>query len=244
MTDQAKIWYSFYGGCSVDDAISFYEKGDFPWVVNLENNFVVIQKEIQSYIEQNDDRIKPYFNVNLVTKAKKWRTFAFFFWKWKVKKNMKKCPKTISILQQIPNIVSASVSILEPGVQIKPHRGDTNAIMRLHLSLVSPVGLPECGFSVNGQEKEWKEGEVFIFNDAAKHTAWNNSDQRRYVLLVDVMRNEYAHKMFIVCSTVLSSLIMQSFFQKMPWLKKLPRPINFFMLKVHATWINLALRIK
>jgi len=244
MEIKSKIWYSFLGGKSEDDAIGLYDNSNFSWVKLLEDNFEVIKGEIAHYIEINEREIKPYFNNDLVTKVKSWKTFAFFFWTWSVNSNIKQCPKTNEILQQIPNIVSASVSILEPGVQIKKHRGDTNAIVRSHLALVAPVGLPDCGFEVNEQKIEWKEGEVFIFNDAAKHTAWNHSDKRRYVLLIDVMRTEYVHKKYTVCSMVLGGLVMQAIFQKTPILKKFPRFIKYIILYSHVILINLVLRIR
>ena len=203
MGKKSKIWYSFQGGYSDDDHIGFYDNAIFPWVDILESNYLTIKNEVQEYITKNEEEIKPYFNKNLVTKEKSWKTFAFFFWNWKVNKNIEQCPETYKVLKNIPNIVSASISILEPGVQIKHHRGDTNAIVRSHLALVSPIGLPDCGFEVNEQKIGWEEGKVFIFNDAAKHTAWNHSDKRRYVLLIDVMRPEFVNKKYTVCGMVL-----------------------------------------
>ena len=244
MEAKIKIWYSFLGGVSDEDHIGFYNNANFPWVKLLEDNFEVIKNEIQNYIVKNENEIKPYFNNSLVTKAKSWKTFAFFFWIWRVNKNIKQCPETNKILKKIPHIVSASVSIMEPGVQIKPHRGDTNAVVRSHLAIVAPVGLPDCGFEVNNQKISWKEGEVFIFNDAAKHTAWNHSDKRRYVLLLDVMRPQYANKKYTVCSMVLGGLIMQSIFQKLPFLKYLPKFGKAIILLSYAGILNILLRFQ
>jgi hypothetical protein len=244
MEAKAKIWYSFLGGVSEEDHIGFYNKEDFHWVRLLEDNYDIIHREISDYIKINDNEIKPYFNESLVTKANSWRTFAFFFWSWKINKNIKRCRETNVILSKIPNIVSASVSIMEPGVQIKPHRGDTNAIVRSHFAIEAPIGLPDCGFQVNDQKIGWEEGEIFIFNDAAKHTAWNHSDKRRYVLLIDVIRTQYVNKKYTVCSTVLGGLVMQSIFQKIPFLKLLPKVGKAIILYSLVGLINLALRIR
>lgn len=244
MKSKSKIWYSFLGGQSEDDNIGYYDNFDFSWVKLLEDNFEVIKNEIQDYIAKNEKEIKPYFNNSLVTKEKSWKTFTFFFWTWKVKSNIEQCPETNKILRQIPNIVSASVSIMEPGVQIKPHRGDTNAVVRSHLALVAPVGLPDCGFEVNEQKNAWQEGKVFIFNDAAKHTAWNHSDKRRYVLLLDIMRTEYVNKKYTVCSMVLAGVLKQFVFQWIPLLKHLPKVVSVAMLYPHALLINALLRVK
>ncbi len=239
----AKVWYSFKGGRS-EEELGFYPKEDFPWAALLEQNAKIIAPEIERYIENNEEAIKPYFNKALVTKAGKWRTFAFFFWKWKVTKNMRECPKTIEVLRKVPGIVSASISILEPNIEIKLHRGDTNAIIRAHLALKAPVQLPDCGFQAAGEQRSWEEGKIFLFNDAAEHKAWNHSNLRRYVLLVDVIRPEFAHKKFTICSTVLSALMLQGFAQKLPILKKFPKIILASILYFNVLWINLVLRVR
>lgn len=244
MTKKSKIWYSFLGGKSEDDDIGFYDKNQFEWTELLEHNYEIIKKEIQDYINKNDNEIKPYFNKNLVTKENSWRTFAFSLWCWKVNKTSKECPKTNEIINQIPNLISACISILEPEVEIKRHRGDTNAIVRAHLALEAPVQLPDCGFEVNNQQKSWEEGKIFIFNDAAIHNAWNRSKKRRYVLLIDVLRPEYNNKKYTVCSMVLGGLVMQSILQKLTFLKKFPKFILAPILFTHVAVINLVLRLR
>ena len=163
---------------------------------------------------------------------------------WQVNKNIKQCPETNKILKTIPNIISASVSILEPGVTIKPHRGDTNAIIRCHLPLIVPAGLPECGFEVVGEKRAWEVGKVIAFNDSAKHSAWNHSDKRRYVLLFDVMRPECVNKKYAVCSMVLGGLVMQSISQKIPFLKYMPKFLKAASLFFYVGIINIILRVK
>lgn len=244
MQREKKIWYSFYGGQSEDDAVSYYDKNIFDWTTQIEDQWQVIGIEIERYLQDNEEKIKPYFNKDLVTKNNSWKTSAFFFWKWSVKKNMKQCPQTMSILNKIPGILSASISILESDITIKPHRGDTNAIVRAHLALKVPHSLPGCGFQVNDEQRSWEEGKLILFNDAAKHTAWNNTQDRRYVLLFDVIRPEFQNKKFTVSSRVLAGLLMQAIVQKMPFIKKLPKFILAAKLFTFAFFINLILRFR
>ena len=240
----SKIWYSFQGGVSEDDEIGFYDKAKLPWVKILEENWTIIAEEIESFIKLNEKQIKPYFDENLVSKKNSWRAFTFFLWKWKMKKNIKQCPETDRILQKIPNILSASVSIMESGVKIKPHRGDTNAIMRAHLALKVPASLPECGFKVKYEERSWEEGNVLVFNDAARHEAWNLSKDRRYILLVDVLRPEFSHKKYQVCSLVWASLIMQLLMKTQGIIKHFPSFIKKIMLLIIAGPVYIGLRIR
>ena len=246
MNNKKKIWYSFLdiGGKSDDDHIGYYNNEDFSFVKLLEDNYEEIKAEVQEYIFKNENHLKPYFIKDLTTKENSWKSFAFSKWLWKNKENLKQCPQTQLILNKIPQLISASISIMEPNVQIKPHRGDTNATVRVHLALEAPAHLPDCGFEVNEEKTSWEEGKVFVFNDAALHAAWNLSDKRRYVLLIDVMRPEYVCKKYTICSMVLGGLVMQSILQKVPFLQKLPRFFQLIILYIHVVLINLVLRLK
>lgn len=229
------------GGVSEDDHLGFYNKTTLPWTETLEDNWKTIAGEIFGLVQQQENRLKPYFNESLTGQKKSWKIFTFFVWGWKLKKNMKTCPKTTEILKRIPHVVSASVSILEPGTEINPHRGDTNAVMRSHLALQVPGSLPECGLKVKYDERSWKEGKVLVFNDAARHTAWNLTKERRCVLILDVMRPEYAGKKFQVCSLVLAGLVMQKILQTFRFWNRFPKMIKNLLLYCIAGPINLIL---
>jgi aspartyl/asparaginyl beta-hydroxylase (cupin superfamily) len=74
-------------------------------------------------------------------------------------------------------------SLLRPHTRIPPHTGVTNTRAIVHLPLIVPPG---CGFRVGGETREWVEGRPFAFDDTIEHEAWNNSDQLRAVLILDV----------------------------------------------------------
>jgi aspartate beta-hydroxylase len=74
-------------------------------------------------------------------------------------------------------------SILKPRTRLPAHTGVSNARAIVHLPLIVP---PSCGFRVGGETREWREGEAFAFDDTIEHEAWNDSDQPRVVLILDV----------------------------------------------------------
>lgn len=124
-------------------------------------------------------------------------------------KACRECPGTVNLLRDIPGLVSASVSIMEPHAEIKPHFGDTDAIYRCHLGLVIPGGLPGCGIRVGYEDRAWQHGQLIVFNDANYHTAWNQTDQRRIVMILDIIRPEYLRQQKWICSLVLASIFRQ-----------------------------------
>ena len=42
---------------------------------------------------------------------------------------------------------------------------------------------------MNGEKQEWQNGKCMVFDDTFSHTAVNNSDQTRVVLLLDFTPN-------------------------------------------------------
>jgi len=73
--------------------------------------------------------------------------------------------------------------VLAPRTRIPPHTGVTNARAVAHLPLIVPPG---CAFRVGGETREWTPGEAWVFDDTIDHEAWNDSDQPRLILILDV----------------------------------------------------------
>jgi ornithine lipid ester-linked acyl 2-hydroxylase len=128
-------------------------------------------------------------------------------------------------------LVSAYISKLEAHTEILPHRGDTNGIIRCHLGLTVPGKLPDCGFQAGYDQRSWEEGKLLLFNDAARHLAFNQTEKERVILMLDVVRPEFLHQKNRICLTVLASLLWQLLASKITLLKKSP---GFFKRSVHA----------
>tara|TARA_B100001996_G_scaffold169323_1_gene129098 strand:+ start:766 stop:1434 length:669 start_codon:yes stop_codon:yes gene_type:complete len=92
---------------------------------------------------------------------------------------------TFNLLNRYSEVISVIVAKFPPGRTIPLHRGDRK-IRRFHLGLVVPEG--DIAFQVRGEKKKWEEGKCLGFNDFYEHTAWNNTDEDRINLIVDVKR--------------------------------------------------------
>jgi ornithine lipid ester-linked acyl 2-hydroxylase len=182
----------------------FYDSANFEWAQLIEQKSEVIRAEILDFVTTNNHLFKGYFDKNLVKSDQSWRQAGFYFWGLSNKRVIESCPKTAQLMKSIPNMVSASISILGADSEIKGHNGDTNAIYRCHLPIVVPEGLPNVGFQVEKEQRPWETGKLLIFNDAAYHCAWNHSSDRRIILVFDVIREEYAVQSKFICAKVLS----------------------------------------
>lgn len=212
-------WYNVGGGRYTGGEPAFYNPQQLPWVSVLENNWETMRDELLALLEAQPTRLRPYFiNKQMSFPPRHWKTMGLYFWNFALHKNCRKCPKTVALLKNIPGLTSFSLSVLEANSNINPHQGDTDAIYRCHVGIAIPEGLPNCGFQVGREVRPWEEGKALPFCDAQTHTAWNNSGQRRIILILDVMRPEYVSRQNGICAHVLASSAMQMLYQSFPFL--------------------------
>jgi aspartyl/asparaginyl beta-hydroxylase (cupin superfamily) len=226
-----RLWYMIEGGRYDGSEPPFLDPRDHPWLRTLEDNWETIRDEIQVLLARHESRLEPYFNRAMFFPPRSWKTMGFYFWTWRIHKNCRECPKTTAILESIPNMTAGSLSVLEPHSNINPHQGDTNAIVRTHLGLDIPAPLPACGLQVGREIRGWEEGKALPFIDAMTHSSWNQSDRRRLVLIVDVMRPEFAARTGAICRHVLASTFLQVVYQRFAVLNRMPGSLKF---AIHA----------
>ena len=180
-------------------AIEFHDRDDFPWLPALEAQTDAIRDELRAVVASADnDRFAPYVayadGVPLdqwaeLNRSPRWSAFHLFQRGQVVEHNASRCPKTLSMLRQLPQpqaagrMPAAMFSLLRPQTRIPPHTGVANVRLVVHLPLIIPPG---CGFRVGNETRVWQEGEAWVFDDTIEHEAWNDSDRDRYVLIFDV----------------------------------------------------------
>ena len=91
----------------------------------------------------------------------------------------------IGDLDKDETISNVFVSILSPGIIIKPHVGYSKEYMRIHLGLVCD---PECKITVGEETKTWEEGKILAFKDGGPyyHQVKHDGTIDRYILSVDI----------------------------------------------------------
>lgn len=228
-----KKWYSFSESLEYNGSEpSFFDIENKSWAKLLTDNHDVILSEINKLIESKDTGIIPYFNKTLASNATDWTILPLYVWGKKQMANTKNCPATTKIVESISGMTSCSFSILNPHTSIKPHHGDSNVMYRSHLTLKCNDGLPKIGMRVKDQKIEWKNGEIFAFCDAYEHEVWNNTDQQRLVLIVDVIREEFIAQKKMICSEVNATMFWQLKFQNFYFIQHLPKWSRRLLLKI------------
>ncbi|NJN87696.1 MAG: aspartyl/asparaginyl beta-hydroxylase domain-containing protein [Leptolyngbyaceae cyanobacterium SL_7_1] len=169
----------------------FFEVDQFPWAHDLEANWKVIREELDAILPfadklPNFDDISP--RQKRIAGDNLWKTYFFYAFGFKAKKNCEQCPQTVELLQKIPGLKVAFFSILAPGKHIPRHRGKHKGIIRYHLGLKVPEPRSHCRIQVDDQIAYWQEGKSLIFDDTYYHEVWNDTNDYRVVLFLDIAR--------------------------------------------------------
>jgi len=227
----------------------FHDEKDFPELQILKDNWKEIRDEI-ILVEENQGKLKGHktYNTPPINENKNWSNFYLDNFLWSSHKNKKLFPFTNSLIEKIPNCTLAAISILSPGGTVKPHYGDTDGIVRCHLGLIIPNSFPTCGIRVGTEEKGWQAGEIIVFTEAHLHEVWNESNKRRYILIVDIIPSYVDSTLYSLCSKTLGALSYIYFERKLTFLKKLPRSfvsiIHFFLSSIWRCYLPLQRKFK
>jgi beta-hydroxylase len=178
-------------GSSLVPTTPFLPVDTFPWIPNLESNWMSIRAELDEVLSYRND-LPNFQDISVdqasITDDDGWKTYFFFGYGFRSDANCARCPRTAALLDQVPGLTTAFFSILAPHKHLGEHRGPWRGVLRYHLALRVPEPAGAAGISVGGQVAHWEEGRSLLFDDGYEHHAWNDTDGLRVVLFVDVVR--------------------------------------------------------
>lgn len=179
----------------------FYPLQDFAWTEALAARTPEIRAELQALLDQQSaeaNRFGPYVESSGREGATvshplldnpEWSAFYLIKQGKRIEENIALCPKTMAAVDAIGEdaapapATSVLFSLLKPGASIPPHHGMLNTRLICHLPVILPGN---CGFRVGNETREWRDGEIFIFDDTIEHEAWNRSEGPRYILIFEI----------------------------------------------------------
>lgn len=168
-----------------------FDNKDFEWTTLLEENWLTIRKELEGILA-NHQQFPSLQDIQkeqiVLNQDNNWKTYFLFGFGLKAVKNCEACPVTASLLEKIPDMKTAFFSILYPGKHIPAHKGVFKGLIRSHLGLIIPGKKGDCLMQIDNQKILWEEGKAVVFDDTYEHEVWNNSNQVRVVLLIDIIR--------------------------------------------------------
>ncbi len=181
----------FIGRRSLVGDATFFPPERFPWVAHIEQNWTIIREELERVLE--DHAALPNFqdiskDQIEITDDDRWKTYFLYGYGFQAKLGTEMCPRTAALMREIPGMTTAMFSILSPRKHILDHRGPYKGVLRYHLGLIVPADKEACRIRVGEDIRHWEEGKSMIFDDTFNHEVWNDTDETRVVLFVDVLR--------------------------------------------------------
>jgi aspartyl/asparaginyl beta-hydroxylase (cupin superfamily) len=217
----------FIGRRSLVGDATFFPLDRFPWIAHIEENWTTILAELEGILE--DHAGLPNFQEISkdqigITDDDRWKTFFLYGYGFKAKLGIETCPRTAALMQEIPGMTTAMFSILSPGKHILDHRGPYKGVLRYHLGLIVPRNAQACRIRVGEGIRHWEAGKSMVFDDTFNHEVWNDTDETRVVLFVDVLRPlpvaESALNSLIVKAIGLSPFVLDARRNQQQWEKR------------------------
>lgn len=181
------------------------------WAMELESSASSISKEVLLMFNNNQfdlEKLWASYYDQYVSGDKrqqwKWQTLTFRFLGIDQLHVHEQFPITSRAIRNIPELLTAEISFLFPGVRIAPHKGFSSMILRNHLPLKVPKG--DTGIKVADQIHHWQKGRLVSFNDSLLHEAWNLTDELRVVLMFDIAQPGGEYSMDEICRYKLNQL--------------------------------------
>jgi beta-hydroxylase len=181
----------FIGRRSLVGDATFFPSERFPWIAPIEQNWEVIREEVVALLEDRDD-LPNFQDISKdqieITDDDRWKTLFLYGYGFEAELGVQLMPKTAALMRQVPGMTTAMISILSPRKHILDHRGPYKGVLRYHLGLIVPEDAESCRIRVGDDIRHWQEGKSLVFDDTFNHEVWNDTDETRVVLFVDVLR--------------------------------------------------------
>jgi hypothetical protein len=178
----------------------FYDPGTFDWIASLEAAAPAMRAEAEAVLASGKG-LAPYVEADYGRPNRGHKLLgnedwgAFYLWKNGVidAENAARCPETAAALSfvPLPHIAGRSpmalYSVLRAKTHIPPHNGMLNTRLICHIPLIVPA---DCRLRVGNEVRDVRFGQAMIFDDSIQHEAWNDSDETRVILLLEIWRPE------------------------------------------------------
>ena len=133
------------------------------------------------------------------------RTMIFFKW---YGENIDTFLNTPAFHENWKYIQTIGVSVFNKRVSTSKHFGPMRATLRVLYNL-NDITDDSAYIVVGGQTNYWRDNKLFIFDDTLMHQSFNETDQLRYCLFVDIVRPSFLRRV-LVSAVGVTSLFARS----------------------------------
>jgi beta-hydroxylase len=115
----------------------------------------------------------------------RWTTFVLGWYGTWIESTCRRCPKTAALVRQVPDVQVAGFTVLDAHTHLPRHQGPAKSL-RWQLGIRVPEPAGACRLRIGDDVVVWGDGVALAFDDRTEHEAWNDADEPRYVLFIQV----------------------------------------------------------
>lgn len=168
----------------------------WPWIPGVEARTGLIRAELERYIETTEvPHVHDVSGLDITSDeympggrgaAGRWRTLVLFAdGRW-VPEIASHFPDTMRIFDGIKPKNNIGFSALDGPAHIEVHVGPNRGALRFQLPIVVPGEVGDCRIRVLDDMIVWEEAKGVVFDLAVEHEAWNDTSERRVLLMIEI----------------------------------------------------------
>jgi len=136
-----------------------------------------------------------------------WRLFILKAYGIEIPGHMAMCPALAALVREHREVLSASITFLGPRKHIPRHRGPFRGVLRFSMGLSVPQsadGSPAVRMILDGREYRSGAGDYLLWDDTFFHEVWNDSDEVRIALFLDIWRPNMLPDIWLMSKAILA----------------------------------------
>jgi len=154
------------------------------WIEKVIEGLPYVQGELADLLEEKEEALISDSVQNNVMGGG-WSGFRLQRLGDWIGKNCNEFPRTVQLLKdcKVPLAMRGVIIARQaPGSGVAPHGDGRNFFLTAHFGLSVPE---DCNITCAGQTRDWVEDGAIILDTSFRHSTENNSDEDRFVLIVD-----------------------------------------------------------
>lgn len=203
------------------------------WLEKVIEGLPYVQGELADLLEEDEASLVADSTQNQVM-GSGWSGFRLQRQGDWIQRNCLRFPRTVQLLQEAEAPLAMRGVIIArqtPGSGVAPHSDGRNMFLTAHFGLSVP---DDCSITVGGDQREWEEDGVVVFDTSFVHSTENKSDEDRFVLIVDFWHPDLTEP---ECEALEYIYDFRTKFEqgKIKYVPKMPTDF-FETLKMYSAW--------
>lgn len=167
-----------------------------PWGTAVASIHPTIKAELQAFLDtqtmpliaevQGLDPSSHEAKVSIPADPYQWSTIVLQALGEDVPENIAHFPESWKVLGQLSGMASIGFTGLQPRSHVTPHVGPNRGALRYQLPIIVPGDPGACRIRVGDEQVIWHEGRPVLFDLSIDHEAWNDSDELRVLLMIEL----------------------------------------------------------